>query len=112
MPSKLFINNTGYQINGNLTVRAGSEPSNQLNSVQFVLDPTIGSQLMVYYGDDSNPFVDGLETAGLINGGSIILNQTVVSRAGEMDDMFNCNDTITVALADQCFVIAGSNTWT
>ncbi|WP_295793749.1 hypothetical protein [Mucilaginibacter sp.] len=112
MPAKLFVNNTGYEINGNLTVRAGSQPGQNLNSVQFVLDSSMGSQQVVNYGDPNNLFMDQLEISTLALGGYIISNQIVVTRGSIIDDMFNTNDTITIALNNQSFVVTTSNTWT
>jgi len=112
MPAKLFINNTGYQINGNLTVRLGTQPGENLNSVQFVLDPSMGSQQVVNYGDPDNVFMDQLEISTLALGGYIISNQIVVTRGSIIDDMFNRNDTITLTLENQSFVVTTNNTWT
>jgi hypothetical protein len=112
MASKLFVNNTGYQINGNLVVRKGAQPGTSLNSVQFVLSSAMGSQLFVQYGDVNHVFVDQLEISSLANGGYIISNQIVVTRGSQLDDLFNTNDTITIALQSQSFVTTGSNTWT
>jgi hypothetical protein len=111
MPQKLFVNNSGYQVNGNLTVRAGDEPSNQLNSVQFVLDLAMGSQQFVQYGDENNPYVDELQMEGLINGGYLTIDQTVVTRGSDLDDFLNTNDTIIIALQGPCFLITSTNTW-
>jgi len=111
MASKLFINNTGFQVNGNLVVRAGTVPGNNLNSVQFTLDSGIGSQQKIEYGDVNNVFVDALQLSSLANGGYIISNQIIETRGGVLDDLFNRYDTITVAMQSQSFVVTSSNTW-
>jgi len=112
MPAKLFINNTGYAVSGNLTVRMGSQPGKNHSSVQFSLDPSMGSQQTVYYGDPSNPYMDQLEVSTLALGGYIICNQIIVTRGSVLDDMFNTNDTITLSLDNQSFVVNTSNNWT
>lgn len=111
MPAKLFINNTGYAVNGNLTVRMGSQPGQNHSSVQFSLDPAMGSQLVVNYGDASNVFMDQLEVSTLALGGYIVCNQIIVTRGSVLDDMYNTNDTVTLSLSNQCFAIRTSNTW-
>lgn len=110
MASKLFINNTGYEINGNLTVRKGTQPGTNLNSVQFVLNAAMGSQQTINYGDAANIFVNQLEVSSLANGGYIVSNQLVVTRGSALDDLFNRNDTIYIAFQNQSFVITSSNT--
>ncbi len=110
MAHKLIINKTDFAINGNLVVRKGDQPGNNLNSVQFSV--SAHAQLMITYGDANNIYVNGLEISCQANGGLLVSDQRVLSRGSTLDDLFNRNDTIYVLLQGQSIVITSANTWT
>jgi hypothetical protein len=112
MAQKLFVNNTAYTVNGNLGVRLGSTPGQELNSVDFTLSPGPNSQQYVQYGDANDPYMDELELTAIADGGAILSDQVVLQRGGSVDNEFNMNDTIYVAMQGNNFVITTANTWT
>lgn len=112
MAQKLFVNNTPYTVNGDIGVRQGSQPGNELNSVQFTLDPGPGTQKMVPYGDPSDPYMDSLQLTAIADGGAIVSNQIILIRGSSLDNEFNMNDTIYIALQNNMFVVTSGNTWT
>lgn len=112
MARKLMVNNTQYEINGNLTVRAGDTPGKDLDTVHFSIPAGPGTKQFVDYGNDQNPYVDQLEISGMTDGAMVISDQVIMIRGGQMDNMFNMNDTIYIALDGQSFEIKSGNTWT
>lgn len=110
MAQKLFVNQTGYTINGDLTVRAGSTPGKVLTVVSFSVDPN--GRTMVPYGDANDPYVDQLEVSVLTDGAVVLSDQIVIVRSSPLDNDFNMNDTIYINLQGQSFVLTFGNTWT
>jgi hypothetical protein len=112
MAQKLFVNNTPYLINGTIGVRAGSQPGQELNSVDFTLQPGPGSQQYVQYGDPNNPYMDSLQLTVIADGGAILSDQVIIDRSSPLDNQFNMNDTIYIAMQGTSFVVTTGNTWT
>lgn len=110
MAQKKFVNNTSYEIQGTLEVRAGDQPGTTLNAVNFVVAPN--SSQMVTYGDASNPYMDALQISGVTNGAVVLTDQIVIGRSSELDNLFNMNDTIYIAMNGQNFNVTSGNTWT
>lgn len=110
MAQKLMVNNTSYTIEGTITVRSGSTPGADIGTVQFTLSPN--SQQMVPYGDANDPYMDALTVSAVANGSIILSDQIVITRGSSLDNEFNMNDTIYIAISNNNFVITSNNTWT
>lgn len=110
MARKLMVNNTGNQLEGTIVTRKGSTPGQSDGTVNFNL--AVGQQEFVDYGDDSDPYMDELDLQAMANGGVIASEQIVIIRGSALDNMFNMNDTIYVALNGSSFNVTSGNTWT
>ena len=105
-----MVNNTPYTVVGTFTVRMGSQPGNDSGTVSFTLAPN--SQQMVPYGSSSNPYMDALTVSAEANGAVILSDQIIIVRGSNLDNEFNMNDTIYLAIQDNTFLITSANTWT
>ncbi len=112
MAQKKFVNNTPYVIEGIIGVRDGQEPGQTLDTVNFELPAGPGNNLMVAYGDDSNPFMDSLEISAMSDGAVIMTDQIIITRSSALDNEFNMNDTVYIAMSGQNFNVTSGNTWT
>ena len=107
---KKFINSTPMAISVQLWVRKGGDPGSTKSIKNFSLNPHHGC--MESYGDDANPFLDGISINGVDQGETIAEQQFVFQRGNALDNGFNTNDTVTVRMIEQNFVLEFSNTWT
>lgn len=112
MARKLMVNNTDYEINGTIVVRKGSQPGEDDGAVDFKLAKGPGTQEFVNYGSEQNPYVDQLTISAMTNGAVVLSDQIVITRGSELDNMFNMNDTIYIALDGESVKITSGNTWT
>jgi len=110
MAQKLFVNQTAYTLNCQISVRLGSTPGQELTTVNFALNPN--SQQMVPYGDPNDPYIDQLEVNAVTNGAVVLSQQIVIARSSDLDNQFNMNDTVYLNLQGQSFVVTTANTWT
>ena len=110
-PQKLFVNNTGFEIQGVLEVRAGSNPGSELATVNFNIPANAGAHQMVQYGDPNDPYIDQLTISALTDGAVVLADQIVVQRSSSLDNEFNQNDTVEIGYNNNMFTITSSNTW-
>lgn len=110
MAQKLMVNSTSYIIQGTITVRSGSTPGQDSGTADFTLQPN--SQAMVPYGDANDPYMDALTLSAITNGSIILSDQIVITRGSSLDNEFNMNDTIYIAISNNNFTITSANTWT
>lgn len=108
MPSKYFDNQTGYALSVMLIVRRGDRVGNDLAPVNFTLDKGQGQSIS--YGDDSNPYLDGI-TANAVNKGKIIAacQEFVVVQGSWLDNDLNGNDHVAFTLEGDAVVLHFSN---
>lgn len=107
MASKYFDNQTGYALSVMLTVRRGDTPGSDIDPVNFTLDKGKGQS--VGYGDDSNPYLDGIAVNAVDNGNIIASQQFVITRGSSLDNDMNTNDRVAFALEDDALVLHFSN---
>lgn len=106
MAYKNIKNETNAYVGISLITRLGSDPAHTGETVTLGLEP--GQSQRVEYGNDQNPFLNGI---GLTQktGGSVLTNAaTVVDRGTTIDNILNTNDTITISGVDAPS-IQGSN---
>ncbi len=109
MAKKLMVNNTNYEINGTIVVRNGSEPGKNAGTVNFKIAKGPGTNQSVEYGDANNPYMDQLTISTEANGAVILSDQVVITRGSDLDNLFNMNDTISIAITNQSIQISSSN---
>lgn len=107
MASKYFDNKTGYDLSVMLTVRHGDTPGSDLAPVNFTLDKGAGQSIS--YGDDSNPYLDGIAVNAVDRGNIIASQQFVITRGSSIDNDMNTNDHIAFALDDDAMILQFSN---
>lgn len=105
--SKTLINSTGVYVNGVLNVRKGSNPQDHLKDVNFSLDP--GQTKTVQYGDDQNPFLNGVSYEYKPSGSLVSFSAQVATRGSQWDDVFNTNSKLTFHDISPSASISGSN---
>ena len=108
MAAKTFINQTNSELFIQLFLRSGSDPANG-QGVQAV-HLAVGQQKQVQYGNDQNPYLDGM--AAMIVGGSDpapSIFQYVLERSSAVDNLYNQNDIITISSSGQTLAVQGSN---
>lgn len=107
MPGKTFRNQTSYDLSITLTPRAGDNPGNDLAPVSFSVRSG-GSQYQAY-GDDRNPYLDGIALNGAGNGGFIAAQEFAISRGSAIDDGLNKNDHVNISQSGTAFTLGFSN---
>ncbi|HMB53716.1 MAG TPA: hypothetical protein VKU40_10385 [Thermoanaerobaculia bacterium] len=105
--SKKLVNQTGVAINGVLDVRKGSNPQDHLKNVPFSI-PANGTT-NVQYGDDQNPFLNGVSYEYKPSGSLVSFSAQVATRGSQWDDVFNTNSTLTFHDISPSASISGSN---
>jgi hypothetical protein len=105
---KNIVNKTSSLLVGSITPRIGSNPQQSGPPVMFEIPA--GQSQTVTYGNDQNPFMNGMTASSKTDGTSLLEgNWQVISRGGFVDDLFNTNSTITVTQAKTGLLIDGSN---
>jgi len=105
--SKILVNKTGSYIEGVLNVRKGSNPQDHLKNVDFSLD--VGQTKTVQYGDDQNPFLNGVSYEYKPSGSLVSFSAQVATRGSQWDNVFNTNSTLTFHDISPSASISGSN---
>lgn len=106
--SKKLVNQTGVYLNYTLTVRRGSNPQDKLKDVGGSLEPN--ETKTVQYGDDQNPFLNGVSYEYKPAGADLVsFSAQVAVRGSQWDDVFNTNDTLTFQAISPSASISGSN---
>lgn len=108
--NKTLENRTGMDLSVVLTVRKGSDPSDTWKTVSAGLGD--GDSKTVDYGNDENPYLNGIEVNG-VDGGELLSTRAVTSQRGtEVDDGLNTNDTVVVTRDGATFHLEFENTRT
>lgn len=107
MAGKTFVNTTNYSLLVQLTVRKGDQPGHTLNVVNFTLGEGVSSY--IGYGDDQNPYLDGISVNATDQGNIITSQNFVTIRGSSVDNDFNINDHVTFSLNHDSLVLSYSN---
>lgn len=106
--SKKLVNQTGVYLNFTLSVRRGSNPQVHLKDVNGSLEPN--ETKTVQYGDDQNPFLNGVKYESKPAGADLVtFSAQVAVRGSQWDDVFNTNNTLTFHAISPSASISGSN---
>ena len=107
MAYKFLQNRTGALLNLEVIPRIGDEPVNSGHPIGVILH--VGENLKIEYGDNENPYLNGVSISYNIADDSLVkFDRQVVTRGGAFDNTLNQNDTLTFnAIASE--VIEGSN---
>lgn len=104
---KQFVNNTPDFLSVQITPRIGDTPGNEGPPVNFSLAP--GQSADPIYGNDQNPFVDGISVNIVENGNITATQEFVLTRGSTVDNDFNMNGTVIFNLVGNSIVMAFSN---
>ena len=107
MARKTFINQTPYDLSVELTPRMGDAPGHEGTAVQFALKPQTQSQIL--YGDDKNPYLDGIMVKAHGEGNILTSTGKVVKRGSTVDNDFNTNDQVLVTMNRDWLVLTFRN---
>ncbi|MFD2170471.1 hypothetical protein [Tumebacillus lipolyticus] len=105
--AKTFINNTLATLQITLYQRLGTDPANLGNVVSFVLLPL--QTQTITYGDEQNPFLNGLYLYTFFNGDTYLKMQYVAIAESPLDNLLNTNDMISFSLVEADIVTYASN---
>ena len=109
MIQKRLINKTNSNLSVLFTVRAGNTPGRVYETKNFALSGN--QEIFAPYGNEQNPFLSGISITGTSGGGIEASTLYVLTKSGELDNAFNCNDTITITYNGNDFILHFSNTW-
>ena len=109
MGAKTFRNSSPYQMAVTLTVRQGDTPGKEAGIMTFALGPN-QSQWVNYSGDD-NPYLDAIAVmATTPNAGGIVAAQDIVlTRGSQIDNEFNTNNQVNIAVNGASIVLSFAN---
>lgn len=93
---KLFVNNSGNELDITIFVRQGPDPHDHANNQDVTLVPR-GSQDVVY-GNDVNIYLNGFQVSAIANGDIIFTRHIVVDRGSPLDSQLNMNNTVTFTI--------------
>lgn len=93
MSYKYLVNNSGKDLTVALIVRSGSTPGTTLDTVRVKVPA--GQTVRAEYGNDANPFLDGVNVGWDASGSAANQKQVVTSRGSAWDDVMNTHDTLT-----------------
>jgi hypothetical protein len=106
--SKKLVNKTGVTLKYRLDVRQGDNPQNRKGTVDGSLDA--GQTDTVQYGDDQNPYLNGVSYDYKPAGADLVtFSAQVATRGSQWDDVFNTNNTLTFQAITPSASISGSN---
>lgn len=103
--TKDFINNTGLHLKVVLTVRFGERPGCVYRVEEFCLCP--GERKCVAYGNECNPFLDGIRIFSDDRGGCTETALFVSCCGDSIDRLLNKSRELTCIRAAQSLVISG-----
>ncbi len=113
---KKLINRTGNDLRVILTVREGESPSQTAGTVEVDLaagrDEETGvdmSRQIVTYGDETNIYLNGIETQMIVKGAAVGERRLVVIRGSGLDNALNTNDTIEFLYDGKSILISATN---
>lgn len=105
--TKEFINHTGLHLNVSLHVRRGECIGNILCVHEFCLAP--GERRCVNYGNECNPFLDGITAYSRDRDGCTETGLFANHRGGHIDRLLNRNHTIKFLRSAHSIVISSDN---
>lgn len=105
MAHKTIANSTGAPLKVVLGLRIGSDPADKGDNVDVDLAP--GETKTVQYGDDKNPYLNGLRYEYTANGCAVAATQSVTERGSAWDNVLNMNSTLTIGTMTEN--VSGSN---
>lgn len=107
MAYKNLQNRTGKVLHLEVTPRMGDEPVNSGQPIKVTLQD--GDDLRMEYGDDQNPYLNGVSMEyNITDDAEVRFSKNVVKRGSDFDNELNQNDTLTFnAVAEN--VVQGSN---
>lgn len=106
MSFKNLVNNSDSDLNVALLVRKGQQPGTNLATVRVAVPA--GQTVRAQYGDESNPYLDGVNIRWIVSGTTANQRQVVTRRGSAWDDILNTHDTLTFS-APTPPAILGSN---
>jgi hypothetical protein len=91
---KTIVNKSGQELTVTLLPRIGSEPSHSGSPVS----QQVGSKpVTIKYGDDQNPYLNGMTLSWEDSGAVSDQSQTVTERSSAWDNTLNTNDAETIS---------------
>ena len=105
---KLFVNNTGKDLQVTLFIRASENPVNSAGTQAFRLSSS--QQSWVNYGTDQNIYLNGISLVGYFNGQVAGTQDFVVNRGSSLDNELNMNNRVEFRYGGNAFQISTSNT--
>ena len=106
MGAKTFINQTGHDLNIEITVRAGEETGDAAAVESLLLQN--GNQQYFQYSEDDNPYLDGI-IANAADDPNIAGEMYVYAKNDSGDDALNTNNTVTFTVQDTSVILSCSN---
>lgn len=104
---KSFTNNTGSALHVCIFVRAGSQPGCVLRCICFCL--IANETKVITYGNECNPFLDGVKAYQCTNGQYLCTKTCVTERGSDADNLLNTNSKIYFCLENSSIVVSASN---
>jgi len=107
MAYKKLVNQSGLTLTVECVTRQGSDPSQSGIIVTTQLQPN--ARQTIEYGNDQNPYLNGVIVSSCSNGAFANGAQLVQVRGSAFDNVLNTNDTLTFS-GSGGLNITGSNT--
>ncbi|QGQ97655.1 hypothetical protein EHS13_23575 [Paenibacillus psychroresistens] len=104
---KTFVNLSQAVLQITLFVRQGADPVNQDGTATFTLNPE--ESLLVQYGSDLNPFLNGFTLFAILNGDLYSKVQFVTVRDSEFDKLLNYHEFIFFSKIITDYVVSAAN---
>lgn len=109
MPGKkIFINNTGKDLEITLYVRQGANPINQATNQNVDFSLKNGEQKWIVYGDYYNVYLNGIKLIASYEGKIVSNSEIVIVRGSSLDNQLNTNNAVEFRF-DGRFYIVTSN---
>ncbi len=105
--TKDFINETNLCLRVILTVRCDDKVGTTFHVEEFTLKPW--EKKCVNFGNEANPFLDGIRAFSNDNGGCTETALFVKCKGSHIDKLLNTNDKIKFLRAAQSIVITANN---
>ena len=93
---KTFINLSNYELHITIYVRHGPDPHNQARDQDVDIGP--GASEIVWYGNESDIYLNGFQIVGMIGGDVTFTRHIVIDRGSKLDNALNMNNTLTFSV--------------
>jgi len=103
---KLFVNNSGQDLQVTLFIRMSENPANNAGTKPFHLGRS--QSTWVDYGDDQNIYLNGISIVSVYQGQIQARQEFVITRGSDLDNQFNMNNCVSFGFANGGFTIATS----